>query len=192
MRLQHPLVLLQKSRKCCCSRSLATLSSCTHPLPRSSLCDQCSPPTWTHIKAHFPSPSNTTVAPTLLPPLLRPRLADPQVTFFSFIPHLCLSFSHCSPPPPFRSGEHQRLLGLTPGAPCKATSPVPPANINPPNGAAPLPERPPPRTSCTHRTDTRVCTHPTRLLTGGSRPVLAAHTVNNKLSTGLKCARRLM
>ena len=35
-------------------------------------------------------------------------------------------------------------------------------------------------------------TRPTRLLTGGSQPVLAAHTVNNKLSTGLKCARRLM
>lgn len=101
-------------------------------------------------------------------------------------------FLPLSPPLSFRSGEHQRLLGLTPGAPCKATSPVPPANINPPNGAAPLPERPPSRTSCAHRTDTRVCMHPTRLLTGCSHLVLAPHTVNNKLSTGLKCARRLM
>ena len=47
-----------KKWKCCCSRAMAILRPstllCAHPLPLSSLCDQCSPPTWTYIKAHFP------------------------------------------------------------------------------------------------------------------------------------------
>ncbi len=46
-----------------------------HPLPLSSPCDQCSPLTWTYIKAHFLSPSNTNnTAPPHThthPPLLR-------------------------------------------------------------------------------------------------------------------------
>ena len=86
-------LLLRRRWKCCSSRALAILSSstllCTHTTTRSptpSLCDQCSPPTWTHIKvANFPSPSpppSTTTTPS--PTLLRWRLADPQVTFFLF------------------------------------------------------------------------------------------------------------
>lgn len=171
--------------------------SLAHPNLSTLLC--------THTTHTPPSAINALLQPGLTskppttPPLLHWRLADPQVTFFSFIPHLCLSFPPISSPSlpllplSLRTREHQRLLGLTPGAPCKATCPGPPANINPHNATIPPPPLPPPsppKPAC--NTHTSPYPPPARPPIGGGCPTLATHTVNNKLSTGLKCASHLM
>ena len=122
---QHPRPSCQKRWKCCRFSHPRLFQTPLHPSP-SRL----------PLRSMLSSNLDSHQSPPLPPPSL---LADPQVTFFSFIPHLSLPF------PPLRTGELQRLLGLAPGAPCLANLPPgPPADINSPNATTPSP--PPPKT----------------------------------------------